>query len=437
LQPAVNIFWFRRDLRLKDNTGLSLALQSDRPLLLLFIFDRNILDKLENKKDRRVEFIWLTLELMQKELAKRNTAIEVHFGKPKEVFKILIEKYRIGKVFTNEDYEPYARVRDEAIEALLQVHGIGFQSNKDHVIFSKQEIMKMDGSPYTVFTPYSKKWKSLLEYLGAVFLEEFPIEKFLRNLFIHQPKPIPSLDSMGFVFTGSKFPPSVPEPGLLIHYGEQRDFPGLDATSRLGIHLRFGTISIRRLAEEALRKSPVFLNELIWRDFYHMILWQFPKVGKGQAFKPAYENINWRNNEKEFERWCQGRTGYPLVDAGMRQLNETGFMHNRLRMLTASFLSKHLLIDWRWGEAYFAERLLDFDLASNNGGWQWAAGCGCDAAPYFRIFNPSIQQKKFDPDGSFIRKWLPDFPEPGYPEPIVEHEFARDRALKAYKKALN
>ncbi len=436
MKQPVNLFWFRRDLRLTDNAGLSIALQSDKPLLLLFIFDRNILDKLEQKMDRRVEFIHHALEAMQKRLAKRHTAIEIHYGKPKDVFAHLAETYRIGKVFTNEDYDPYAITRDGAIEAFLKSKGIGFQTNKDQVIFSKQEIMKSDGTPYTVFTPYSVKWKALLDYLGSVYLEPSPVEKHFSNLYIHDPKPLPSLASMGFTESGKRFPSLSIDTERIKEYGDKRDFPGLNATSRLGIHLRFGTLSIRQLAAQALQESPVFLNELIWRDFYQMILWHFPKVGKGHAFKEAYEKIAWRNNEKEFERWCAGTTGYPMVDAGMRQLNETGFMHNRVRMVTASFLSKHLLIDWRWGEAYFAEKLLDYDLASNNGGWQWAAGSGCDAAPYFRIFNPTIQQQKFDPTGTYIKKWLPDFQELSYPTPMVEHAFARDRAIRVYKEGL-
>ena len=435
--PAVNIFWFRRDLRLEDNTGLSKALQAGLPVLLIFIFDRNILDRLGNKIDDRVEFIYKSILAMQKKLTGLETTIEVYYGKPVDVFSSLFEIHRILTVFANEDYEPYARERDEMVEAWLKYHGSEFRSCKDHVIFSKQEVLKEDGSPYTVFTPYSNKWKSLLNTRDSFFLEEYPSEKLLDNLFKRKINQMPGSADMGFVFSGRIFPPPVPETDLIRQYAEHRDFPGQDKTSHLGVHLRFGTISIRRLAAEALKKSPVFLNELIWRDFYQMILWHFPGLGKGNAFKKAYENIPWRNNETEFVLWCEGKTGYPMVDAGMRQLNETGFMHNRLRMITASFLSKHLLIDWRWGEAYFAEKLLDFDLASNNGGWQWAAGCGCDAAPYFRIFNPSLQQKKFDPEDSFIKRWVPEYKEPDYPLPIVEHVFARERAIQVYQKALN
>ena len=436
MKPAVNIFWFRRDLRLYDNAGLYHALKADLPVLPIFIFDQNILDQLENKKDARVEFIHRTLGVLRKELARHNSTLEIYYGKPPDILLSLAEKYSVRRVFVNEDYEPYARERDDAVEKIFFTKNITFHSYKDQVIFSKQEVMKEDGFPYTVFTPYGNKWKSMLTKGRGDYLNSYPTEKYLRNLFRQSAKESPSLASMGFSYSGQTFPMPIVDRNLISIYDERRDYPGLDATSHLGIHLRFGTISIRQLATDALMLSPVFLNELIWRDFYPMILWHFPKVGAGRAFKEAYEKIKWRNDEKEFSCWCAGRTGYPLVDAGMRQLNQTGFMHNRVRMVTASFLCKHLLIDWRWGEAYFAERLLDFDLASNNGGWQWAAGSGCDAAPYFRIFNPAVQQKKFDPGGTYIKKWLPDALELNYPQPIVEHSFARDRAIRVYKEGL-
>jgi deoxyribodipyrimidine photo-lyase len=436
MKPSINIFWFRRDLRLNDNAGLYHALKEQLPVLLLFIFDRNILDGLDNKKDARISFIYEAVGSLQKQLGKYNTSIEIFYDKPVPVFTSLIEKYSISSVFTNEDYEPYAGERDSKIKNLLKKSGVEFRAYKDQVIFSKTEVVKDDGSPYTIFTPYSNRWKLLLDTKRGFFLKPYPIEKYLKNVFRHSARSMPSLASMGFISSGQKFPSPKPDTTLIKHYAKDRDYPGLNGTSRLGIHLRFGTISIRQLALQAVKLSPVFLNELIWRDFYHMILYHFPAVGKGHAFRPAYEKIKWRNNEKEFARWCEGKTGYPMVDAGMRQLNETGFMHNRVRMVTASFLAKHLLIDWRWGEAYFAEKLFDFDLASNNGGWQWSAGCGCDAAPYFRVFNPAIQQKKFDPDGIYIKKWLPDLQELSYPEPIVEHAFARDRAIRIYQEAV-
>jgi deoxyribodipyrimidine photo-lyase len=436
VKPAVNIYWFRRDLRLYDNAGLYHALKSDLPALPIFIFDRNILDLLENKKDARVEFIYRALGVLSKELLRHNSSLEIYYGKPQDVFSTLTEKYAVGKVFVNEDYEPYAVERDSAIEKFLLSKKISFHAYKDQVIFSKQEVIKEDGFPYTVFTPYSNKWKNMLTKGRGDYLNSYPSEEYLKNLFRQTVNTLPSLESMGFYRSGHIFPMPEMDRDLIRLYDERRDYPGLDATSHLGIHLRFGTISIRRLVTEAVMLSPVFLNELIWRDFYQMILWHFPRVGKGRAFKEPYEKIKWRNNENEFAAWCEGRTGYPLVDAGMRQLNQSGFMHNRIRMVTASFLTKHLLIDWRWGEAYFAEKLLDFELASNNGGWQWAAGSGCDAAPYFRIFNPMIQQKKFDPGGTYIKKWLPELEELNYPEPIVEHSFARERAIRVYKESL-
>jgi deoxyribodipyrimidine photo-lyase len=436
MKPALNIFWFRRDLRLHDNAGLYHALRADLPVLPIFIFDPNILDQLENKRDARVEFIHRTLEVLTKELARHNSSLLCYFLKPLDVFLSLAEIYSIGKVFVNEDYEPFAIERDVAVEKMLRTKGISFHSFKDQVIFSKEEVMKKDGLPYTVFTPYSKKWKSLLTKGRGDYLNSYPIEKYLKNLFQQATNALPDLASMGFSYSGQIFPMPGMNRDLISFYDERRAYPGLDATSHLGVHLRYGTISIRQLVTEAVILSAAFLNELIWRDFYQMILWHFPKVGKGRAFKEVYEKIKWRNNEKEFSSWCEGMTGYPLVDAGIRQLNHTGFMHNRVRMVTASFLSKHLLVDWRWGEAYFAEKLLDFDLASNNGGWQWAAGSGCDAAPYFRIFNPTVQQQKFDPGGTYIKKWLPDMQELNYPDPIVEHSFARERAIRVYKEGL-
>jgi deoxyribodipyrimidine photo-lyase len=378
MKTALNIFWFRRDLRMQDNTGFYRSLKSGLPVLPIFIFDRNILDRLKNKNDARVEFIYEALKSMQNILIEYKSTLEVFYGNPASVFSDLIGEYAVKKVFTNEDYEPYATTRDGEIESLLKEYGITFTSYKDQVIFSKLDLVKDDQSPYTVFTPYSKKWKILLNENTALFLKSYPSEKYFKNLFQQPAKPLPGLASMGFQASGIKFPSSLPDPDLIRKYAAQRDFPGLDATSRLGIHLRFGTISIRRLVSDALKLDPIFLDELIWRDFYHMILWFFPKLGRGFSFKPAYEKIKWRNDEKEFALWCAGKTGYPLVDAGMRQLNQTNFMHNRVRMVTASFLAKHLLVDWRWGEAYFAEKLLDYDLASNNGGWQWAAGTGCD-----------------------------------------------------------
>jgi deoxyribodipyrimidine photo-lyase len=344
-----------------------------------------------------------------------------------------MQDYDIEKVFTNHDYEPYAIKRDLSVNEILSKHGISFLSFKDQVIFEKSEVVKDDGKPYTVFTPYGRKWKTVLE---SNPVQSFPSHKLLDSYFRQSARQIPSLQEIGFHAKGQAFPSAAFRDELIEKYTEKRNFPSLPGTSRLGVHLRFGTISIRELAKKAIGLNETFLNELIWRDFYHMILWQFPQVGEGKAFKPVYDLIEWRNNETEFERWCSGQTGYPIVDAGMRELNETGFMHNRVRMITASFLTKHLLIDWRWGEAYFASKLLDYDLAANNGGWQWAAGSGCDAAPYFRIFNPALQTEKFDKQGIYIRQWVPDYQELTYPLPIVQHEMARKRCLETYGAVL-
>jgi deoxyribodipyrimidine photo-lyase len=430
---SVNVFWFRRDLRLKDNAGLYHALKDRLPVIPVFIFDKNILDKLYDKNDRRVAFIHDTLKEMQETLIKEGTSLIIFNSTPEEAFNGLLKKYKIEKVFTNHDYEPYAKQRDKSIAGLLEKNGSVLKTYKDQVIFEKEEVLKDDGKPYTVFTPYSRKWKTTLT---DFYLKPYPTEKYFHNFFKQPSQKIPSLKSIGFNETERNFPAKSLKSDLLKHYADKRNFPAISGTSRLGVHLRFGTISIRQLGTYAQSLSETFLNELIWRDFYHMILWNFPQVGKGKAFKPEYDNIEWRKDAGEFERWCNGQTGYPIVDAGMRELNETGFMHNRVRMIVASFLTKHLLLDWRLGEAYFAEKLLDFDLAANNGGWQWAAGSGCDAAPYFRIFNPYLQTQKFDSKMEYIKKWVPEYMELNYPKPIVNHEFARKRCLEVYGKAL-
>jgi deoxyribodipyrimidine photo-lyase len=434
MNQAIEIFWFRRDLRLRDNTALYHALRSNRQVLPIFIFDPQILDKLQNKSDRRVAFIHEALSDMQQELEQIGASLHVFHGSPTEIFFQLLATYKIESVFTNHDYEPYATQRDERVASLLKEHGAELLTFKDQVIFEKSEIVKDDGKPYTVFTPYSRKWKATLKDSDFA---SFPSEKHLHNIIKQAPVPIPSLEKLGFKASAEPFPKKKVEEELIVHYGEKRDFPSINGTSKLGVHFRFGTISIRKAAARAMQLSPVFLSELIWRDFYHMILWNFPQVGQHKAFKPAYDNIEWRNDEGQFEKWCEGNTGYPIVDAGMRELNATGFMHNRVRMIVASFLCKHLLLDWRLGEAYFAEKLLDFDLAANNGGWQWAAGSGCDAAPYFRIFNPYLQTKRFDPEFAYIKKWVPEFQEARYAKPIVVHEDARKRCLEVYGKALS
>lgn len=433
--PEVNIIWFRRDLRLNDHASLFHALKSGKPVVPLFIFDQLILDQLENKHDRRVAFIHAALHDMQATLQSLGSSLEVYYGTPEMVFQKLIKKYTIGSVFANHDYEPYALERDQLIASELASFGIEFKTYKDQVIFEKQEVVKDDGTAYTIFTPYCKKWKAKL---NSFYLNAYPTEKYFTHFFKQALKPIPSLASMGFQENDLLFPLKEWKKETIKKYSQQRNFPSIEnGTSKMGVHLRFGTISIRELAREAMPLNETYLNELIWRDFYHMILWNFPQVGRGKSFKPAYDLIPWRNNEKEFKAWCDGRTGYPIVDAGMRELNATGFMHNRVRMIVASFLCKHLLIDWRWGEAYFASKLLDFDLAANNGGWQWASSSGCDAAPYFRVFNPTLQTEKFDKELKYIKHWVPELNELTYPQPIVVHELARKRVLEVYAKALN
>lgn len=428
-----SIFWFRRDLRLEDNVGLFHALQESSTVQPIFIFDTDILDKLENKEDARVHFIHQYLEQIHQELNQVGSGLKVFIGKPLAIFKALIEKKEFEALYCNHDYEPYARQRDAEVEKICRENGINFSSYKDQVIFEKDEVLKDDGTPYSVFTPYSRKWKNKLKISD---LESYDCKQYQDKYLKNSKDKLPSLEEIGFKESKQVFPPNKADLDIVQNYHQTRDIPSQLGTTRLSVHLRFGTISIRQLASLAKKNNETYLNELIWREFYMMILWHFPHVEK-RAFKPKYDQIKWRNNEKEFKAWCSGKTGFPIVDAGMRELNETGFMHNRVRMIVASFLIKDLLIDWRWGEAYFAEKLLDFDLSANNGGWQWAAGSGCDAAPYFRIFNPDSQQKKFDPKLIYIRKWVKEFEDPFlYPKPIVDRSISRDRALNAYKEAL-
>ena len=432
-KPEVNIFWYRRDLRFSDNTGLFHALKSGKPVLPVFIFDKNILDRLEKPNDLRVQYIHSALSAMQQELIHFGSAIKFFHSSPEMAFKDLLANYTIGTVFTNHDYENYALKRDEMIRVMLENNGTGFQTFKDQVVFEKLEVSKDDGLPYTVFTPYSRKWKT---HLFSNPISISPSEDLLGNCYKTDDVFIPSLESMGFSEQSWNFPKNTVPDALVKGYTDFRNFPAVDGTSRFGVHLRFGTMSIRKLVEHARGLNETFLNELIWRDFYHMILSNFPHVGQGMSFKKAYDLIEWRNSEADFDKWCKGETGYPIVDAGMRELSATGFMHNRVRMITASFLTKHLLIDWRWGEAWFASKLLDYDLAANNGGWQWASGSGCDAAPYFRIFNPALQTEKFDKQGKYIRKWVPEFDTLQYPPPMVVHEVARKRCLETYARYL-
>ncbi len=431
-EKAISIFWFRRDLRLDDNTALYHCLRENSNVLPLFIFDESILNKLENKTDRRVHFILLALESIQNRLTGLGSTLLVKHGSCANIFNDLVQQYTIDRVYANHDYEPEAIIRDKQVEALLTKSGATFHTYKDQVIFEKDEVLKEDGKPYTIFTPYMRKWKSRLATLS---IEPYPSESLLSSLMKITASRLPSIEDIGFKPTDMLLTPAVAEEDLIKNYTEQRDYPAINGTTRVSIHLRFGTVSIRQLAKKASELNGTWFNELIWREFYMMILYHFPHV-VNSAFKPAYNLIEWRNNDEEFKRWCDGTTGFPIVDAGMRELNETGFMHNRVRMITASFLVKDLLIDWRWGEAYFAKKLNDFELASNNGGWQWAAGSGCDAAPYFRIFNPTEQTKKFDSEFKYIRKWISNVNDFSYPQPMVDHKFARERTLAAYKKAL-
>lgn len=428
---SVSVFWFRRDLRLDDNAGLYHALASGQPVLPLFIFDTNILDALENKKDSRVHFIHDALSAIQKELVNAGSSLMVLHGTSVDCFKKLLQEYSISSVYTNHDYEPFAGGRDEAIKNLLLEHGVGFHTYKDQVIFEKSEVVKENGEPYTIYTPYSRRWK---EKVGAL-VPVFETKKLFGNFHKQAAKPLLSLADIGFEHAPPVTVSAKLNEDIARYYDKTRDIPAIAGTTKMGVHLRFGTVSIRNLVNKALQLNATYLNELIWRDFYQMILWHFPHV-VNHSFKKEYDKIAWRNNEHEFSLWCAGQTGFPIVDAGMRELNETGFMHNRVRMIVASFLTKDLLVDWRWGEAYFAEKLLDYDLAANNGNWQWAAGTGCDAAPYFRVFNPDLQTKKFDPRLDYIKKWVPEFEGLSYARPIVDHSMARERCLKAYKAAL-
>jgi deoxyribodipyrimidine photo-lyase len=427
----MNIFWFRRDLRLEDNKALFESLQNGEAVLPIFIFDSFILDQLP-KDDARVSFIHDLLANINTELQKKGKSLSVFFGEPIAIIEKLITENRIKSLYANRDYEPYARQRDKAIYELLQSHNIEFKSFKDQVIFEKSEVTKDDGLPYVVFTPYSRKWKENFKKNQIQFSAS---ENHLDNISAHN-YPFLSLEEIGFERSSIKVIPFDVSKNLIQNYEATRNFPAVNKTSYLGAYLRFGAVSIRKIVAIAIQeKNETFLNELIWREFFMQILWHYPHT-KNNSFRPKYDAIKWNNNEEEFQKWCEGKTGYPFVDAGMRELNATGHMHNRVRMIVASFLCKHLLIDWRWGETYFAQKLLDYEQSSNVGNWQWAAGCGVDAAPYFRIFNPTEQIKKFDKDLVYIKKWIPELNELSYPEPLVDHKLARERCLRVYKEAV-
>ncbi len=430
-KPRLSIHWFRRDLRLEDNHGFFRALSEHGDVLPLFIFDTDILDKLEDRHDRRVDFIHRALCGMHAELVERGSTLLVEHGKPTEVWKRLLDRFEITAVTTNHDHEPYAIARDNIVSDMLAQHGIIFRTFKDISISERNEVVKENGEPYTVYSPYMRKWR---EAFSPGSTQAYPSGEHLGQLWHTGPFPFPTLAEIGFLPTDLKASPKEVSNDLLKNYESARDRPGVAGTSRMSTHLRFGTVSIRALVLQSMSVSPKFLNELIWREFYMQILWHFPRYDK--AFKPAYDRIPWRNDEREFQAWCEGRTGYPLVDAGMRELNATGLMHNRVRMVAASFLTKHLLIDWRWGEAYFAARLLDFELSSNNGGWQWVAGSGCDAAPYFRVFNPTLQMERFDPQLKYVKNWVGELGSANYVLPLVVHEMARNRAIETYKQGL-
>jgi deoxyribodipyrimidine photo-lyase len=433
-KAPVSVFWFRRDLRLDDNAGLYHALKDIYPVLPVFIFDKEILHRLEDKDDARVTFIHKTIEQLDKELQNHGSSLMVLYDKPADAWHRLQKDYDIKNVYTNHDYEPYAMARDREIGRLSSNHHIVFKTYKDQVIFEKDEVVKDDGTPYTVYTPYNRKW---YQTLTPFYLKSYPNKKYFKNFLKTKPFDIPTLAQIGFEKNALTFP-GILYKEVIAEYPKKRDFPAIKGTSHIGLHLRFGTVSIRELMRTANGfNEKTWMNELIWREFYMTVLHHFPKT-QDHSFKPEYDRIKWINDETQFLAWCNGETGYPLVDAGMRELNVTGYMHNRLRMVTASFLTKHLLIDWRWGERYFARKLLDYEMASNIGGWQWAAGCGTDAAPYFRIFNPGAQQKRFDPQLTYIKKWVPEYADfSKYPIPIIDHAFARERYLKVVKEALS
>lgn len=430
----ISIFWFRRDLRLDDNVGFLAALKSKTPVLPIFIFDQEILDDLP-KDDARVSFIHEKLQEMRQTLQdKYGSSIALYYGNPKSIFEKLMQDYHIEGVYTNRDYEPYAKKRDAAIQRLLKEKNIAFETFKDQVIFEKEEVVKNNGEPYLVYTPYMKKWKETFDQ--NKHLQIHYTNDYLENLIQNSRLPNLSLKDIGLEQSSIKVPDYDVTPSLIEDYENTRNIPSKQGTSNLSTHLRFGTVSVRKMVKKALQaKNETFWQELIWREFFMTILNFYPETVT-EAFKKKYDRIEWRNNKKEFQKWKEGKTGYALVDAGMRQLNKSGLMHNRVRMVVGSFLCKHLLIDWRWGEAYFAEKLLDYEMSSNVGNWQWIAGSGVDATPYFRIFNPNTQLEKFDRDLEYVKKWVPEYKTDNYPEKMVDHKAARARCLNTYKNAV-
>ncbi len=464
------LVWLRRDLRLDDNAAIYHAFRSGSVVVPVFVFDKKILDPLP-RADRRVEFIHGSVAQLKGELHALGVDLLVRHGVAADEIVGLARALEVEAVYCNHDYEPEAIKRDEGVAAELQKAGIRFLTFKDQVILEKDEVRTATGGMFSVFTPYMKAWRKACD---GFQLKAYPVRRYLAAL--QRARARTDAITGGYRFEQTNLSALGIKPGSdgaadlfqdfldrIDGYRDRRNFPGVKGVSYLSVHLRFGTISIRTLARTAMAHggegAETWVNELIWREFYHQILWHRPDV-VGHAFKSDLDDLAFSKNEEHFKAWCEGRTGYPIVDAAMRQLNETGYMHNRLRMIAASFLVKDLLIDWRWGEAYFAEKLIDFDLAANNGGWQWAAGTGCDAQPYFRIFNPVSQAQKFDAEGKFIRRYVPelakldadalfapwlarplDLAAAGvrlgvtYPEPIVDHAVQRDKALKLFKRA--
>jgi deoxyribodipyrimidine photo-lyase len=439
MADKVNVFWFRRDLRLDDNVGFYEALNGDLPVLPIFIFDREILDKLP-EDDARVTFIFEKLQSMRDDLQDEvGSSIGMYYGYPEDIWKQLIDDHDINAVYTNRDYEPYAKERDEKIEKLLSKQDIDFHTFKDQVIYEKDEVVKNDGDPYVVYTPYKNKWlEKFRDDFGSGEDQKFYYtSSVLKNCIQNSRLPNLTLNDMGFKKSSIEVPDYKATPSVIEDYEKTRNYPAKqNGTSRVGAYLRFGMVSVRKLVRKADHAdNKTYLSELIWREFFMQILYHYPRT-TDEAYKKKYDRIEWRNNEDEFEKWKNGQTGYKLVDAGMRELNQTGYMHNRVRMLVASFLCKHLLIDWRWGEAYFAKKLLDYEMSSNVGNWQWAAGSGVDAAPYFRIFNPITQKDKFDKQRKYIDQYVPEHDTDDYAEMMVDHKEARERALKTYKDAV-
>jgi deoxyribodipyrimidine photo-lyase len=464
------LVWFRRDLRDYDHAALYHALKSAREVVCAFVFDREILDSLVERADRRVEFIHASVTELQRALQARGGGLVVSYGAARDEIVQLATEFRAEAVFFNHDDDPAALARDAAVEAALRGRGLAVHHYKDTVVFEREEVLTAGKTPFSVFTPYKNSW---LKALTPFYLRAYPADAHADRL-VPASTPIPDLQDMGFAPTNLRelqLPTGMSGGARLFgdflqridRYQEARDFPAVKGVSYLSVHLRFGTVSIRQLAAAAYqhggRGAQTWLSELIWRDFYHQILWHRPDVASGHAFKLQYDALPWPNPPGHFEAWCEARTGYPLIDAAMRQLNQTGYMHNRLRMVTASFLAKDLLVDWRLGERYFADKLIDFDLAANSGGWQWAASVGCDAQPWFRIFNPVTQSEKFDPQGTFIRRYVPELaalPDKfihapwtlaateqqragcvigrDYPAPIVDHAVQRPLALALFRQ---